>query len=596
MLIRRILQLCVIGAGLLAGCFISLPAQAAFDADSTWEAKTVATPVGSFSVNVVSINLKKSGLQIKSLTTVSGERLTQAGPVQPLASFIGQAGGFAGINGSYFCPADYASCRGIEGSYYWLWYNSLTGQFANSYQNQFNQGPVIVFDGLNRVHYYRLADDFPGKAAFEERYGTTLQAAISNGPGLMFASRLVVTPDQLDTKQRTVKSNRSGIGFKGDRAYLLIASQATVMDLGYIMQALGMENAMNLDGGGSSALYYDGRYRVGPGRNIPNALVFSETPAPVPQAAEGFSFFAYDPRIRGGYAIASGNVTGDKKDEIITGTAAGLAPQVRVFDSKSNVKAQFFAFDSSLRNGVTVSACDVNNDGYGEIVTAQGRGGWPLLKIFKSNGTKLREFYVLDGKFTGGVNLACGDTNGDGTSEIVVAAMRGGGPHVLVYTHTGKTIANFMAYDQGFRGGINVSTIDMDGDGRDEIVTGPQTGAPHIQIFQIRPTGIKRLSPGFYAFSENYRGGVSVSGVDTNGDGKKELLVGVGDDAQPLVRQYNIRAQYYGRLYAYGLNFLGGVNLAGGDVDGDGADEILAIPRGNGGPSVRVIEGSELEL
>jgi exopolysaccharide biosynthesis protein len=33
---------------------------------------------------------------------------------------------------------------------------------------------------------------------------------------------------------------------------------------------------MNLDGGGSSALIYDDEYKVGPGRDIVNAIVFSE--------------------------------------------------------------------------------------------------------------------------------------------------------------------------------------------------------------------------------------------------------------------------------------------------------------------------------
>ncbi|MFA5030808.1 MAG: phosphodiester glycosidase family protein, partial [Patescibacteria group bacterium] len=122
----------------------------------------------------------------------------------------------------------------------------------------------------------RTAKDWPGKTTFESVTKSKLAAAISDGPGLIFDSSLVVSADQLDTKQRTVKSNRSGIGFKGDYAYLVVASGATVLDLGKIMQSMSMEYALNLDGGGSSALYYDGQYRVGPGRNIPNALVFAE--------------------------------------------------------------------------------------------------------------------------------------------------------------------------------------------------------------------------------------------------------------------------------------------------------------------------------
>ncbi|XOU94401.1 MAG: FG-GAP-like repeat-containing protein [Candidatus Kerfeldbacteria bacterium] len=304
------------------------------------------------------------------------------------------------------------------------------------------------------------------------------------------------------------------------------------------------------------------------------------------------SFFVYNRNLRGGYHIAVGNVIGDSKYEIITGTGGGMGPHVRIFNNQGTLKAQFFAYSSELRNGVTVTACDIDGDGYDEIITAQGPGGWPLVKIFDGDGNIINNgFRVLDGEFLGGVNLSCGDTNGDGISEIVVAAMKGGGPHVLVYNSEGTILTNFMAYDQNFRGGINISTIDMDGDGRDEIVTGPQFGAPHVQIFQIRPNELKRLSPGFYAFSPEYRGGVSVAGVDTDGDGEKELLVGVGEDAQSLIKKYNIREELEGSFYAYGENFLGGVNLGGGDVDGDGLDEIIIIPRSGGGANVRVIEG-----
>ncbi|MDD5040512.1 MAG: phosphodiester glycosidase family protein [Patescibacteria group bacterium] len=564
--------------------------------DAGWESLSVLTDAGVVSVRLVRINMSDPGLQIRSLTDVSGERMNVASPIRPLQSYVDQVGGFAGINGSYFCPSDYSSCAGKEGSYYWMWYDSLKGTFVNSYQNQFNPGPVIAFDSENQLHYFKVAEDWPGKEAFEASNNTKLQALISNGPGLIYESKLTVSPSELDTKQRTIKSNRSGIGFKGDNMYLVVASSATVMDLGYAMQAMGMQYAMNLDGGGSSALYYNGQYGVGPGRNMPNAVVFVDTGEQYsPPVASGTSFFAYDTAVRGGYSVSSGNVTGDARDEILAGTETGMGPQVQVFDADGNRKAQFFAYDQNLRNGVRVTACDVNADGFEEIVTAQGKGGWPIVRIFNAYGTQVEhEFYVLDGKYTGGVNLSCGDTDGDGTSEIVVAASAGGGPHVLVYNASGKILTNFMAYDTGFRGGIRVSTIDMDGDGRDEIVTGPEVGAPHVQIFQIRPNELKRLSPGFYAFNADYRGGVSVAGVDTDGDGTKELVVGVGGNATPLVRIYNIREEMQKEFFVFETNFLGGVNVAGGDVDNDGSEELIVAPRSSGGPQVRVIEAGSM--
>lgn len=264
-------------AGQLSGYSGATPVETVGGGNSSWERLSVATASGTYTVQAVRVSLTNPKLQIKSFTDVSGERMNVASPVRALKTYVDQVDGFAGINGSYFCPADYAACAGKAGSFYWLWYNSPNGALANSYQNQFNPGPVIAFDTTNQHHYFRSARDWPGKEVFEQRTGKKLAALISNGPGLVFGGELVVTPGQLDDKQRTVKSARSGIGFKGTDAYLVVASGATVMDLGYIMKSLGMQYAMNLDGGGSSALYYAGQYRVGPGRNMPNALVFVES-------------------------------------------------------------------------------------------------------------------------------------------------------------------------------------------------------------------------------------------------------------------------------------------------------------------------------
>ena len=562
--------------------------------DSGWESLTVPTEAGIISVRLIRINMKDANLQIRSLTDVSGERMNVAGPVRALKTYVDQVSGFAGINGSYFCPTDYSWCSGKEGSYYWMWYDSLKGTFANSYQNQFNPGPVIAFDTQNRLHFFKTAIDWPGQSTFEATNNTKLQALISNGPGLIFENHMTVTPDQLDTKQQTVKSNRSGLGFKGDNIYLVVSSASTVMDLGYAMKAMGMEYAVNLDGGGSTALYYNGQYAIGPGRSLPNALIFVDnTTSYVPPLATGTSFFAFDKNIRGGFSITSGNVSGDALAEIIAGSESGLSPHIKILDEKGTALKDFFAFDQSLKNGARVAICDVNADGMDEIITAQGKGGWPLVKIFSGEGTIINNgFLVLDGKFTGGVNLSCGDIDGDKISDIVVAASAGGGPHVLVYDASGNIKTNFMAYDRNFRGGIRVATVDADGDGRDEIITGPELGAPHIQIFQIRRGSITRISPGFYAFSTGYRGGVSVAGVDINGDGSKEIVVGVGANATPLVRIYSIKEQLQKEFYVYPTTFLGGVNVAGGDVDADGMEELIVTPRSGGGPQVRIIEAA----
>jgi len=46
-----------------------------------------------------------------------------------------------------------------------------------------------------------------------------------------------------------------------------------IEDLATIMQKLGAYNAMNIDGGASSGLYYKGKLLTIPGRDLSNALV-----------------------------------------------------------------------------------------------------------------------------------------------------------------------------------------------------------------------------------------------------------------------------------------------------------------------------------
>lgn len=278
---RRVLVSIILGVSLTAlgapaamAATIVTPTSIATPTTS-WRLWTVQTTRGKFTANVVAMNLENPKLQIYTLTG-SAYDCSNNCPVAPLHKYVERVKGFAGINGTYFCPYDYAACAGQYGTYYWMVYNSVRHTFVNAFQNKFNKGPLVAFDREKHWHFWRETKNWPGLTAFEAQYKTKLTALISNGPALIVNRQVVVKASELDSKQLTVKSNRSGLAFKGKNAYLIVASRATVLDLAAVMDYFKMEYAINLDGGGSSALYYIGKYRVGPGRNIPNAILFSE--------------------------------------------------------------------------------------------------------------------------------------------------------------------------------------------------------------------------------------------------------------------------------------------------------------------------------
>ncbi len=138
----------------------------------------------------------------------------------------------------------------------------------------FHSGPMIAVATDGTYYYFHRTKEFGYSVAeFENRTGKQLQAAMANYPSLIENGSVIVGSESIDSKQQT-KAARGGIGYNGDSVFLVTASSASVPDMAYIFKALGADYAMNLDGGGSTALYAEGGYKVGPGRDLPNAIVF----------------------------------------------------------------------------------------------------------------------------------------------------------------------------------------------------------------------------------------------------------------------------------------------------------------------------------
>lgn len=158
--------------------------------------------------------------------------------------------------------------------------------------------------------------------------------------------------------------------------------------------------------------------------------------------------------------------------KIVTGAAEGGGPQVRVQSPVGKVESSWFAYDKNLRGGVNVALADVNGDGELEVVTGPGPGSEPLIKIFNLAGEELGSFIAYDQKFRGGVNVVAADLDDDGRAEIVTAPASGGGSHIMIFNSSGQRKASWFAYDSQFRGGFELSLSDLDGDRLPEILVG----------------------------------------------------------------------------------------------------------------------------
>jgi hypothetical protein len=214
--------------------------------------------LGTYLVSIVAADIGSTRIIVD---TASDSDCGNDCPVLPLATYVSRNGAYAGVNGTYFCPASYPSCAGKTNTYDLLVMNYKKTYF-NSDNNVYSGNPAVIFgDG-----YIRFVSSV-------SQWGrdTSPNGVISNFPLLVFNNQVVFGGD--DDPKKGSKGGRSFVANKGNTAYIGVVHNATVAESARVLSTMGMENAMNLDDGGSTALW-SGGYKVGPGRNLPNVVLF----------------------------------------------------------------------------------------------------------------------------------------------------------------------------------------------------------------------------------------------------------------------------------------------------------------------------------
>ncbi|MCY2945235.1 MAG: MBG domain-containing protein, partial [Planctomycetota bacterium] len=197
------------------------------------------------------------------------------------------------------------------------------------------------------------------------------------------------------------------------------------------------------------------------------------------------------------------------------------------------------------------------------------------ITIWGSAGKKLGTINPYPG-YTGRIVTALGDLNGDGVPDIITGVGAGAAP--LLRRFDGRTLKEigqgFYAYDKGFLGGMSVAAADVDGDGLCEIITGTGNGsAPHVKV--LSATGTIKAS--FFAYASNFIRGVNLITGDINGDGKAEIVTTPNAGGGPHTKVFDGTGKASASFFAYESTFTGGFSLALADTDGNGTKEIITM-------------------
>lgn len=456
----------------------------------------------------------------------------------------------------YFEWTGASDASGIEGYYRYFGIdanaNPVTdGRFVSGTSNE-----PTGLSGNSRYYYLMIrAKDNAGNLADSKTYFSYLVDRVADSPASVTAAMQSggikvdwMSGDSHAASYRVYRSETSG----GN--YVRIGSSSTITDTEYL--------DTDIDTIGSSINYY---YVVKTVDDLGNISDYSDE-------AEG----TYYPQ-----------------SDLVIGTEDGGAPQVLVYDYEGNLKSQFFAYSSSFRTGVSVAVGDLDGDGANEIITGPGAGGGPQVRVFDMDGNAkiTAGFFAYATTVRNGVMVGAGDLDGDGDDEIITGTRAGSGPHVRTFDGEGNAVFSpgFFAYGTNVRNGVFVAACDLNGNGKKEIVTGTDTGSgPHVRTFDRFGTPV--FTPGFFAYEETFRGGTRMACGDLNGDGRDEILTIPGEGGGAQVKVFNRYGQstVTAGFFGFATSWRGGSFISAGDVDQDGLDDIIVSADGGGTPLVAV--------
>ena len=224
---------------------------------SGFSRQQVETDIGTFMVSIVAADLNSTRV---IADTASNGTCGNDCPVMALGDYTARSGAFAGINGPYFCPATYPQCADKKNSFDTLLMNKSKVYF-NSDNNVYSSVPAVIFQGNSAR--------FVGKSS-EWGRDTGPDSVIAAQPFLVSNGQSVFGGDG-DPKKGS-KGSRGFIGATGNTVYIGFVHNATVAESARVLAKMGIQNALNLDSGGSSALWFGG-YKVGPGRALPIGIL-----------------------------------------------------------------------------------------------------------------------------------------------------------------------------------------------------------------------------------------------------------------------------------------------------------------------------------
>ncbi|OIO20528.1 MAG: hypothetical protein COY69_01420 [Candidatus Magasanikbacteria bacterium CG_4_10_14_0_8_um_filter_32_14] len=238
------------------------------------------------------------------------------------------------------------------------------------------------------------------------------------------------------------------------------------------------------------------------------------------------------------------------------------------------VRNGFFSFDDQYKGGDKIAYIDLDKNGKRDLLVAHEN----RIDTWRDDGQKYFKIYPFATGYMGKMNVAIGDLQGYGLSEIFVAPSKGISQPIKIYSIYGEEKrTDFYPFGRDYTGGYSLTIGDVDGDGFQELVIG--RGGDKTQVY-IYDKDLK-LKNEFTPFESNFKSGVNVATGDLDGNKIDEIIVGRGDDGKPEIKVFDISGKLLFQSFtAYNSFVNSGIDVKALDVDFDGKDDIVTMSEG----------------
>jgi hypothetical protein len=220
----------------------------------------------------------------------------------------------------------------------------------------------------------------------------------------------------------------------------------------------------------------------------------------------------------------------------------------------------------------------VVGDAKAEIVVGSGMRNASRVRVFTGEGERLPyEIEVFDNQYLGGVDVAVGQVRAGGKDEIVVVPHGDRDSLVGVYALSGPMVDSTISLLHRIERLFPYLSRELQ-----ELLVRHFFVQAQSQSFSgesFENEEFAQMIASFFAFEEGYRGGLNVAVGDTNKNGVDEIVVGKAKGGASEIRVYDMSGRDQDVvIYPYDKQFEGGAHIAVGDLDGGLVGEIATLP------------------